>query len=253
MNGAPPPEQPPPRRSASLRRTFARYPVSLSLIAVTVAVFGAQTLSRSLLGLDVVLALGAKVNSALASGQVWRLLTPLLIHAGWLHLAVNMYSLYILGPMVERFFGPRRLLIVYLLAGVSGVTFSLAFSPSASVGASGAIFGLLGALAAFLYLHRSLFGRRGWVQFRHLVVVALINLALGLSPGIDNWGHVGGLVAGATTAWVMGPRLDLVGATLEEITLVDRRPWRDAWRRALLSGAVVVTLAAVAMLFPARG
>ena len=199
------PSAPAPVAPSFLQR-IRRFPATFWLIAVTVLVFAAQLVSEMLVGGDLVLYYGAKINENLAAGEAWRLLTPVFLHAGLLHIGVNMYSLWALGPAVERFFGHARFLIVYLLSGMCGVLLSLVLSPDASVGASGAIFGLLGALATFLYLHRATFGQLGAMQLRQLVFVALINLAMGLTPGIDNWGHVGGLVAGAALAWFLGPR-----------------------------------------------
>ena len=200
MTHLPPPSAGPPSLrppSPSILQRVQRSPATFGLIGVTALVFAAQLLGQALAGADVVLYYGAKINERLAAGEAWRLVTPIFLHAGLLHIGVNMYSLWALGPAVERFFGHGRFLAVYLLSGMSGVLLSLVMSPNPSVGASGAIFGLLGALAAFLYLHRATFGQFGAMQLRQLLFVALINLGLGLSPGIDNWGHVGGLLAGA--------------------------------------------------------
>ena len=240
--GQPAPPPPAPRVQTSLTTTIRRFPATFGLIGFTALVFLGQLLSQQLLGGDAVLFYGAKDNAAIASGELWRLLTPVFIHAGLLHIFVNMYSLYALGPAVERFFAARRMLALYLLSGIGGVILSLAFSPEPSVGASGAIFGLLGALAVFLYLHRAAFGRFGMVQLRQLVFVAVLNLMLGLSPGIDNWGHVGGLITGALLTLLLGPRyapdLNVIG----QPRLTDHRPWSQTWPGflaafALLAGA----------------
>ena len=236
----------------SLMQRIRRFPATFGLIGFTLLVFGAQWIGQSLLGEDVVLYYGAKINEALASGEAWRLITPVFLHAGLLHIGVNMYSLYALGPAVERFFGRGRFLAVYLLAGISGVLLSLVMSPNPSVGASGAIFGLLGSLAAFLYLHRATFGQLGAMQLRQLVFVALINLGLGLSPGIDNWGHVGGLVAGAGLAWFIGPRFATHVMPDGRPRLVDQRPKRQILIRLALAVAAVLVLSIVAMM-NARG
>jgi rhomboid protease GluP len=217
-------------------------------MAVTLAVFALQVLSQALVGFDVVLALGAKVNAAIAQGEVWRLVTPIFIHAGLSHLFVNMYSLYAIGPTVERFFGRPRTLAVYLLSGIAGVLLSLALSPNPSVGASGAIFGLLGALGVLLYRNRPVFGSMGRRQLQQIVLVALFNLALGLSPGIDNWGHVGGLVYGAGLAWFAGPLLEVVAPETDHRRLVDHRPWEEARPALLLGAALLVALSLAAML-----
>jgi rhomboid protease GluP len=235
------PHGPRPRRPGFLAN-LSRFPATFGLIGFTLLVYLGQLLSVALWGQDVLLALGAKERGALAAGQVWRLVSPIFLHIGLLHFFVNMYSLYALGPAVERFFGGARMLLFYLLSGISGVILSDALSSRASVGASGAIFGLLGALAAFLYQHRRVFGSAGGAQFRQLVFVALLNLAIGLSPGIDNWGHLGGLLSGAIMTWFLGPQLRPSWGDSATPGLVDRRPWRAVRSAALVSAAAILAL-----------
>ena len=247
---AAPPTSPVAGAASPLRRRLRRFPATYAILGTTILVFLAQEVSLQIAGFDWVLEWGAKFGPAIRSGQVWRLVTPLLLHASLLHLFANMYSLNAIGPAVERLFGTPRLLAFYLLAGVAGVTLSLAFSPYRSVGASGAIFGLLGALGVFLYRHRKAFGPASQVQLRQIVLVALLNLGLGLMPGIDNWGHLGGLLAGALLAAGFGPRLEPVGVEEGRLLLVDRRPWRRVRGGVLAAGGLVAVLAAAALFSP---
>jgi rhomboid protease GluP len=217
------------------------------LIGFTILVFVIQVL----VGGDTVLNYGAKNNQLLAAGQVWRLVSPVFLHVNLLHIGVNMYSLWAIGPAVERFYGQARFLAVYLLAGIGGVLLSLVMSPNPSVGASGAIFGLLGALASFLYLHRATFGQLGRAQLRQLVFVALINLTMGLTLGIhniDNWGHVGGLVAGVGLAWFIGPRFATELLPDGRPRLVDLRTKQQISIRLALAIAAVLILSILAMM-----
>lgn len=232
---------------------MAAAPGTFAIIGVTAIVFIFQTASNFLLGGDLLLALGAKVNSAVLAGQYWRLVTPIFLHIGILHIGVNMYSLYIVGPPVERLFGLPRMVAIYLLSGMAGVAFSLAFSSAPSAGASGAIFGLLGALGGFLFLHRGLFGRAGSLQLRQIALVAVLNLAIGLSPGIDNWGHLGGLVAGLALAYAIGPRYEAAMISFGQPHWTDRRSWDQVWQRTLFSAAVVVLLCLAAAHSPFNG
>lgn len=227
-----------------LARLRRRAPATLGLLAATGIVFAGQLASTLLLGSDLVLEWGMKDRSGLRAGELWRLLTPIFIHAGALHLLVNMYSLYAIGPAVERFFGRARLLVVYLLSGVAGVLLSLVFNPAPSVGASGAIFGLLGALTAFLLEHRKLFGPAAQAQLRQIGFLLVLNLVISLTPGIDVWGHIGGLAAGAACAVLFGPRLAAVAAEDGTTHLVDRRGWPGVRRRA--AGAVLGLLVVAA-------
>jgi len=137
---------------------------------------------------------GAKVNVLIASGQYWRLFTPMFLHIGIVHLFFNSYALYTYGTLVERLFGKVKFLIIYLASGLFGTVFSYMFSHPISAGASGAIFGLFGALLYFRKARRGIFKR---LLGANLIIVIGFNLIYGFTrSGIDNWGHIGGLVGG---------------------------------------------------------
>lgn len=251
----PPPDGTPrgagaPARGAALLARLRAFPASGGLILVTVLVFLGQLLSDGLFGFDVLLAMGAKSNAAIVAGQYWRFLTPIFLHIGLLHLFVNMYSLYVIGPPVEGPYGPARFLLVYFISGVGGVTASLAFSAQPSAGSSGAIFGLLGALGGFLYNHRHLFGSAAGGQLRHIVLVAMANLAIGLSPEIDNWGHLGGLIAGVVLALLLGPRFQRTTLEPPEPPVVDGMRGPSVWRRAALAALALGVLSWLALSSP---
>ena len=240
---APPlPQELQPRRPG-LAQVIRRHPVTFSLIGVNLAVFVVQLLLISLFGFDLVIALGAKENTAIAAGQYWRLLTPVFIHAGLAHLFVNMYSLFVIGPAGEEMFGRVRFLAFYLLAGFAGAIFSLAFTPSPSVGASGAIFGLLGMLGAFWYVHRTTFGSIGNLQLRQIAMVAALNLLIGLSPGIDFWAHLGGFVTGIALGLLFGPRYQARWTETGQMRMQDTRPWAQVRTAVLLTLAALIALA----------
>lgn len=152
--------------------------------------------------------LGWKENELIDNGQYWRLLTAMFLHGNLLHIFFNGYALYILGPETERIYGTLRFLALYFLAGLSGSIASYAFSPAPSVGASGAIFGLVGGLAVFYYLSRDALGDFGRNQLRGMIAIVIINLLIGFSAGgiIDNYAHVGGLIGGAAAGWFLAPR-----------------------------------------------
>ena len=137
---------------------------------------------------------GAKFNPLILEGEWWRFFTPIILHIGFLHLLMNTLALYYLGIAVEKIFGNVRFLFIYLLAGFGGSLASFIFSPNLSAGASGAIFGCFGALLYFGVIYPNLFFRTMGVN---ILIVLGINLVFGFSmPGIDNAGHIGGLVGG---------------------------------------------------------
>jgi len=188
------------------------------------ACFALQHLSGHLLT-----ALGAKVNGLLLAGQWWRLLTPALLHAGLLHLAVNAYSLHSIGPEVERLSGRARFLSVYVLATAAGTAASVLGTPAPSIGASAAIFGLGAAVAVYHWRHRHLLGETSSRVLRSLGwTLALNALYSAANRRVDNWGHLGGMLGGALAAWALGPRLQrppgAVGAAGRGALLYDTPP-----------------------------
>ena len=146
---------------------------------------------------------GANLDVFVKNGEYYRLLTSMFLHSGLLHLFFNMYALYIIGPQVESFFGKTKYLIIYLLSGISGSLLSVAFNVNTvSVGASGAIFGLFGALLYFGYNYR---GYLGNVIKSQILPVVIINLIFGfISTGVDVAGHIGGLIGGIIVSSVLG-------------------------------------------------
>ena len=134
--------------------------------------------------------------------QFYRLITSSFIHIGILHLLVNMYSLYIIGSQIENFFGKIKYLIIYLGSAIFGSLLSICFHSGISAGASGAIFGLLGAIAYFGYHYRLYLGN---VVRTQIIPIIILNLLLGfLTPGIDNAGHIGGLIGGIFISMICG-------------------------------------------------
>jgi rhomboid protease GluP len=186
--------------------------VTYSLMVINVVLYLLQILSDYLVGFDVPAAIGLKINELILAGQYWRLVTPMFLHGSIFHLGFNMYALYILGRRVERFFGSFRFLGLYLIAGIAGNMFSFFFTPTPSLGSSTSIFGILGAEGVFIYQHKKLFGNQSRVALGQIIQVAAVNLLIGLSPGIDNWGHIGGLIGGAIFTWFTGPVFQVLGA-----------------------------------------
>lgn len=140
--------------------------------------------------------LGAKWSPAIKEGQFYRLFTSMFLHGGIVHLLFNMYALWSLGNLVEKVWGTKRFLIVYFGGGFIASLATFIFSPkSLSVGASGAIFALLGAAAIFGYFIKDKFGKEFMNEMLKLIG---INIFIGITtPNIDNVAHIGGLIGGA--------------------------------------------------------
>lgn len=166
--------------------------------------------------------------SPLPKHEWWRMITAMFVHIGILHLVFNVWALMLFGPALEQRYGRARFTVVYLVSGIEGSAFSLAFTHAPlAAGASGAVFGILGAWLAFFVRHRNVPALRG--QLRSVLFLIGINLFFGAATrGVDNFAHLGGLLAGFAA-----------GAALE---WSNRTVRRVSWLAAL---GTAITLAAV--------
>ena len=175
-----------------------------ALILINVLIFIVTfVLSKTNLSTYDLINFGASYTPLVKSGEIWRLITAAFLHAGIIHLLVNMYSLYIIGTQVETYIGKYKFLGIYLISAVAGTLMSCIFNPNVvSVGASGAIFGLLGSLLYFGYHYRLYLGS---VLKNQIIPIIIVNLALGfMLPGVDNAAHIGGLIGGYLGAMALG-------------------------------------------------
>lgn len=151
--------------------------------------------------INVLVLLGAKVNELIASGEYYRLITSMFLHGGLLHLVLNMYALNSIGPLIERIYGRNKYIFIYFISGIASSLLSYLFSDSVSIGASGAIFGLLGTALVFAIKMRKNLGKD---FLKNIASVIIINLFIGFTmSNIDNFGHIGGLLGGAITAVIL--------------------------------------------------
>ncbi len=217
--------------------------VTYILIGFTVFVYLLQLASVAIWGyaiyeIDWLEVYGARFNTAIHAGELWRFVTPVFLHGSPAHIFFNMYALLSIGTFLERQFGHGRFALLYFLGAFAGNVFSflLTGENGYSVGASTAVFGLIGAEAVFFYQNRKLFGSQARQAIGNVVFIIAINLFIGLSPGIDNWGHIGGLLGGTIFAWFAGVRWMVTGMP-PEMTLIDRRESRE-----IVTGLGVVIL-----------
>ncbi|HEX9940521.1 MAG TPA: rhomboid family intramembrane serine protease [Thermoanaerobaculia bacterium] len=164
----------------------------IGILFLTETLLGGSTDERALV------TLGANVPSLVRGGQYWRLVASMFLHIGFFHLLVNGWALYQLGALFEILLGSGWLLLVYFISGIAGSITSVMFSRAdLSAGASGAIFGLMGALIAFLLKRRDVLTPQARSLLLQLLFWAGVNVFLGFStPGIDNAAHLGGCAAG---------------------------------------------------------
>ncbi len=238
----PPPLPPAPQIAARPQRYV---PVATYfLVALNVAMFLIETLAGGSKNTDVLLGLGASFGPYFHRGQYWRLVTPMFLHIGMAHLFFNMLVLYALGPILEQIYGYARFALIYVAAGMSGSFLSMSYSQSVGAGASGAIFGVIGAILVAGFMYRddlpyplSRVFRRGRLPVVLLVLVGAEFLIDSSVHGIDSWAHLGGLVGGGALAAVIAP-------PLQPGPFAARRPVSNA---VVLIPIVIVAAAMTAM------
>jgi membrane associated rhomboid family serine protease len=213
-----------------------KQPITTTLVGMNVAVFlvmsltGVSPISPSVQQL---LKWGANFGPLSLGPEPWRMLASTYVHAGIIHIALNMWCLWSLGFLAERVFDPWTYVLTYTFCGLAGSLSSLWWHPrSVGVGASGAIFGLAGALISALYLgHLPISKQAIQGTLKSLLIFAGYNLFFGAAvPGIDNSAHIGGLVVGLALGAVLAKHLTAPAEV------------RNRWRRGVVVVAAIVLL-----------
>jgi rhomboid protease GluP len=225
------PPQPQPERRIAVRMPVTGPQVTYTLLAIIVLIFF-YTFSLPVQQQNDFFNAWAKVNERIREGEYYRLFTSMFLHLNLMHIVFNGYALYVIGQDVEALFGHVRFAIIYLLGGLSGSLASFIFVSAPSLGASGAIFAIFGAEIVYFYQHRDLHGEMGRRHLNQLLILMVINLALGIlsqtssSFRIDIAGHIGGLIGGVVLAWFIGPHYKVQRDPNSEsgLTVVDSNP-----------------------------
>jgi rhomboid protease GluP len=186
--------------------------ITIALIALNTAIFFI-TVSRGLLHSEsTILKAGALSRDLVLHGEVWRLLSAMFLHGSLEHLFGNGIGLFILGMAAEHAYGRLEVASIYFVSGLAGSTFSVMINPGPSVGASGAIFGLLGATIVFFLKYRDRFHLRDKRIGNVLLMWAGYSIATAyFIPFVDNAAHVGGLIGGAFSGYWLSPKLISTG------------------------------------------
>ncbi|AYC30368.1 rhomboid family intramembrane serine protease [Paenisporosarcina cavernae] len=179
-------------RNEKFKEYLAKYPVVSGLIALNIIV---HILASFRFGEFSLFQWGVGANYLIGDGEWWRLITPMFLHAGFLHLLFNMFSLYLFGPELERLTGKVRFLTIYFLAGLFGtiLTYLLQDANYVHVGASGAIFGIFGAFGALVYYTRKAFPGLRQIILPIIVISVIMTF---LQPNVNATAHITGLVVG---------------------------------------------------------
>jgi membrane associated rhomboid family serine protease len=235
-------EQPP------MPRASGRPLVTWALLVVNLVVWLAATAAGGSEDRQVLLDYGAMFGPLIADGQYWRLFTAMFLHVGIAHLAFNGFGLFVFGYLVEGAYGHARFLLVYVLAGLSGSVASyLLNSIAVGAGASGAVFGVLGALTAFFAAQRRVLGPTAARSMMGLLVLVGIHLVYGfINPGIDNIAHLGGFVGGVALGLALAPSYTVVTSPFG-VSFVQRDSTVLAGRWWVVPVAVAVLVAGTAL------
>jgi rhomboid protease GluP len=224
-------------------------PITTTLVGMNVAVFAVMVLtgvSPLAPTIPQLLKWGANYGPLSLGAEPWRILASNYVHGGIIHIALNMWCLWNLGFLAERIFEPWTYVSTYTACGLAGSLASLWRHPGdVGVGASGAIFGLAGALIAALYLgHLPIPKQAMQSTLKSLLVFAGYNLFFGAllsGIGVDNWAHIGGLLAGLA-----------IGAALAQ-HLMAPPEIRSRWRNGVFAAAAVVLFLAFELVKRASG
>jgi rhomboid protease GluP len=239
--------QPQSPRMVSIALPTYKPVATMVILAVTVILYLGQVLTQSSFnGNDLLFLLGGKINTLIEQGQVWRLITPVFLHGSITHVLLNMYALFVLGKVLESVYGHGRFILLYFISAFAGNVISFTMSANASLGASTAIFGLIGAEAIFVIRNKRFYGNRYQSTIANIGMIIALNMIIGFLPGtsIDYWGHIGGFIGGSLFAFLAGPQWDVTGV-YPAITVVDRQKTIQI----LLSTLLVLVVFAVAAFF----
>ncbi len=233
-------------------------PVTIVLLVVNVLVWILLEATGGSENSENLIDFGAKFGPAIAQGDWWRLITPMFLHIGFFHLLANSFGLFIFGGMVERIFGSVAFGAIYLVAGVLGNLFSywadigIYHSTPIGAGASGAVFGIVGAFGSYLLLNRHVLGQMGRQAMMSVLFIVGINFVLGITlSGVDNMAHLGGLFGGALLALVIAPTQHPVvadfspGRPMGYVHIETRRPGFARLATSIAVSAVLLTLIAM--------
>lgn len=174
--------------------------VTYLFLGIQIVLFVLMSLDGGSTNIYTLIRYGANFSPAVISGQWWRFITPIFLHIGFTHILMNSITLYYLGSQMEWIYGSGRFFLVYILGGLMGNAVSFGLTDAVSAGASTSLFGLFAAAVALGRIYPHNHTLRNMAQ--GFIVLIILNFLTGFaSSGIDNWGHIGGAVGGALSAY----------------------------------------------------
>ncbi|MDM8532887.1 rhomboid family intramembrane serine protease [Anaerolineales bacterium HSG25] len=243
-------------RQQSLSIPFSKPVATYPLIGSIVLVFGFLAFQAGGTGNRLysllLISYGANFGPGIVEGQVWRFFTSMFLHGSFTHLLFNAYAMFVFGLEMERIFGSGRYLVIYMLSGLFGSLASFATNgiDTFSVGASGAIFGVIGMSLAYFLIHKEQMGQFGQQRVTSILIIIAINIMFGLTmPNIDNMAHMGGLAAGFLMGLGLAPRYEVQNSDTYDAHLVDTVSLANRWWVTAFAVLILVTLTQLAVRF----
>ena len=213
-------------------------PILSNFLIITIGVmYIIEILFNALYSDKAIIILGAKWNEGITNGEYWRFISCTFLHGNLLHLFLNVAAIYIFGKEVESIYGTFRFLILYIFSSWGATLASYAFSSGLAIGASGAVFGIIGGLIIFFYRQRDKV-TGATMRFKSMYTLVIINLIFGfLLPKIDNSAHIGGLITGLITSYFISPEYQTIkDEVLQQLKIIKKK---DTYR---LTGGLILCI-----------
>ena len=210
--------------------------ITRAIISLIIVMYIVEIFFNALYSEKAIILLGAKWNEGITQGEYWRFITPVLLHGNLIHLLLNVIALNIFANELESIYGTLRFLLIFLLSSWGATLTSYAFSTGIAIGASGALFGIIGGLIIFFFRQREKV-TGATMKFKAMYTLVIINLLLGLFlPRIDNSAHLGGLITGLTVGWFISPEYHVEKDEQHEKLLIVKK----ADKNRVLSGLILI-------------
>ena len=194
------------------------------LIILISAMFIVEMFFTAHYGEKAIIILGAKWNEGITNGEYWRFFTCAFLHGGLMHLFLNLAGLYIFGKELESIYGSIKFLFICLLTSWGSTLASYTFSSGIAIGASGIVFGIIGSLISFYFTQKGKVTGADY-KFKSMYTLVIINLILGfMMPRIDNSAHIGGIVTGLLSGWVLSPKYEIIkNKEMQKLIVIEEK------------------------------
>ena len=218
------------------------------LIILISAMFIVEMFFTAHYGEKAIIILGAKWNEGITNGEYWRFFTCAFLHGGLMHLFLNLAGLYIFGKELESIYGSIKFLFICLLTSWGSTLASYTFSSGIAIGASGIVFGIIGSLISFYFTQKGKVTGADY-KFKSMYTLVIINLILGfMMPRIDNSAHIGGIVTGLLSGWVLSPKYEIIkNKEMQKLIVIEEKNTSSPFIRVIFLILILFWLTGLAI------